>query len=208
MHKNMQILKQEYPRIALYLGAIRGLFYSHSKHNRYLCSVLQRIHQTVIAHDGYAVDHSMPQFFVKFDGQSFKLHQLKEHTADGDGLGIDGKDGADGKDGVDGKDGITPQIRINAETNEWEVSYDNGSTWTSLGVKAIGSDGRDGSDGEKGDKGDKGEPGEKGDKGSKGAFFFFAMSAFPDMRRGKIRSQKRKGEKTWLHLIRLSVTRT
>ncbi len=71
--------------------------------------------------------------------------------------------------GEDGKDGITPQLRINDETNEWEVSYDNGVTWISLGVKATGSDGKDGTDGAKGDKGDKGDPGEKGDKGDIGA---------------------------------------
>lgn len=35
-----------------------------------------------------------------------------------------------------GKDGITPQLRINENTNMWEVSYDNGLTWTSLGTKA------------------------------------------------------------------------
>lgn len=28
-------------------------------------------------------------------------------------------------------------IRINSETNMWEVSYDNGTTWVSLGVKAV-----------------------------------------------------------------------
>ena len=52
--------------------------------------------------------------------------------------------GADGKDGIDG---ITPQLRINTVTNEWEVSLDNGATWTSTGVVATGA---------KGDKGDQG----------------------------------------------------
>lgn len=33
--------------------------------------------------------------------------------------------GADGKNGADGKDGITPQIRVNSETNEWEISTDD-----------------------------------------------------------------------------------
>ena len=50
----------------------------------------------------------------------------------------------------------TPRLRINAESNEWEVSYDEGQTWTSLGVKATG---------EKGDKGDKGDPGDAGTPG-------------------------------------------
>ena len=71
-----------------------------------------------------------------------------------DGIdGVDGKDGKDGKDGVDGKDGIdgvdgkdgvTPQLRINATSNEWEISYDDGTTWTSLGVKATGEKGEPG----------------------------------------------------------------
>lgn len=39
---------------------------------------------------------------------------------------------------------ITPRLRINAYTNEWEVSYNEGQDWQSLGVKAIGSNGRDG----------------------------------------------------------------
>ena len=30
--------------------------------------------------------------------------------------------------------GVTPQLRINSDTNQWEVSYDNGATWASLGV--------------------------------------------------------------------------
>ncbi len=51
------------------------------------------------------------------------------------------------------------QIRINSVTGEWEVSYDDGATWTSLGVKATG---------EKGDKGDKGDPGQNGAPGKDG----------------------------------------
>ena len=75
----------------------------------------------------------------------------------------------------------TPRLRINAESNEWEVSYDEGQTWTSLGVKATGTDGQDGKDGapgkdgidgkdgDKGDKGDKGDPGQNGADGKDGA---------------------------------------
>ena len=51
----------------------------------------------------------------------------------------------------------TPRLRINAETGEWEVSYDEGQTWLSLGVKATG------------DKGDKGNPGQDGADGKDGA---------------------------------------
>lgn len=52
--------------------------------------------------------------------------------------------GATGQAGQDGEDGITPQLRINPDTNKWEVSYDNGATWSSLGVNATGADGQDG----------------------------------------------------------------
>ena len=52
-----------------------------------------------------------------------------------------------GINGLDGKDGITPKLRINKDTNEWEVSYDNEQTWESLGVKASGEKGKDGING-------------------------------------------------------------
>ena len=67
--------------------------------------------------------------------------------------GSDGNNGADGEDGKDGEDGITPLLRINAETNIWEVSYDNGVTYTSLGVKATGNNGSDGNNGADGEDG-------------------------------------------------------
>ena len=38
--------------------------------------------------DGNLVNHSVPQLFVKLNGWSFKFGQLKEHTADGNRLGI------------------------------------------------------------------------------------------------------------------------
>ena len=46
--------------------------------------------------------------------------------------------------GDKGDNGITPQLRINSESNEWEVSMDNGVSWVSLGVKATGSKGEPG----------------------------------------------------------------
>lgn len=58
--------------------------------------------------------------------------------------GQKGQDGQDGQKGQDGQDGITPQLRINTTTLMWEVSLDNGATWTSLGVKAQGDKGSDG----------------------------------------------------------------
>ena len=61
--------------------------------------------------------------------------------------------------GADGQNGITPQIRINAATNEWEISMDDGLTWVTTGVKATGAQGIQG---EKGDKGEKGAAGQNG----------------------------------------------
>ncbi|MBE6634301.1 MAG: hypothetical protein E7620_08190 [Ruminococcaceae bacterium] len=43
---------------------------------------------------------------------------------------------ATASNGKDGANGITPQLQISPQTNEWEVSYDEGKTWKSLGVKA------------------------------------------------------------------------
>lgn len=45
---------------------------------------------------------------------------------------------------------VTPQLRINADTNYWEVSYDNGATWKSLEVKATGENGQNGQNGANG----------------------------------------------------------
>lgn len=81
--------------------------------------------------------------------------------------GKDGKDGKDGLDGADGKDGIdgqpgadgkpgepgtpgansgdAPQVRVNPETKEWEISVNGGKTWNQTGVLA---------EGKPGDKGD------------------------------------------------------
>ncbi len=42
---------------------------------------------------------------------------------------------------VEGASAVAPQIQINADTLEWEVSTDGGNTWVSTGVKAAGEDG-------------------------------------------------------------------
>lgn len=56
--------------------------------------------------------------------------------------------------GDKGADAIAPQVRINTDTNEWEISTDNGTTWTSTGVKATGDKGDTGATGAQGEKGD------------------------------------------------------
>jgi hypothetical protein len=72
--------------------------------------------------------------------------------------GQDGKDGIDGIDGIDGKDDVNmnlpvPVVRINPYTREWEISTDNGSTYTSTHILADGKDGNDGNDGNDGRNG-------------------------------------------------------
>ena len=67
--------------------------------------------------------------------------------------------------GDKGDSGITPTLRID-DNGYWCVSYDNGTTWTSLGVKATGEKGDSGAKGEQGDIGAKGEKGDAGANGS------------------------------------------
>lgn len=88
--------------------------------------------------------------------------------------------GKDGAKGDKGETGTTPQLKI-GEDNLWQVSYDNGETWVSLGVKATGEAGKDGEDGLTPHIGKNGNwwlgntdtgisaKGDKGDTGAKGA---------------------------------------
>ncbi|MBO5095648.1 MAG: hypothetical protein J6B98_02115 [Bacilli bacterium] len=65
--------------------------------------------------------------------------------------GLNGTNGKDGKNGINGKDGITPKFQIN-DNGQLEVSYDNGSTWKSLG-NVVGKDGLNGTNGVNGENG-------------------------------------------------------
>lgn len=67
--------------------------------------------------------------------------------------GPQGPDGPQGPAGNDGNDGVTPQLRINEDTYNWEVSYDEGESWEELLVNGEPVSA-------KGDKGDKGENGD------------------------------------------------
>lgn len=96
---------------------------------------------------------------------------------DADNGKFNGKDGAKGDKG---DVGTTPQLKI-GEDNLWNVSYDNGATWVSLGVKATGAAGKDGEDGLTPHIGENGNwwlgdtdtgvsaKGPKGETGAKGA---------------------------------------
>lgn len=96
---------------------------------------------------------------------------------DADSGKFNGKDGAKGDKG---ETGTTPKLKI-GEDNLWHVSYDNGATWVSLGVKATGEAGKDGEDGLTPHIGENGNwwvgntdtgvsaKGDKGDTGARGA---------------------------------------
>ncbi|MBE6533827.1 MAG: hypothetical protein E7678_02495 [Ruminococcaceae bacterium] len=117
-------------------------------------------------------DAIAPQIRINPDTNEWEVSSDNGKTWSSTGINATGKDGSDGKDGVDGVNGIdgkngengkngekgadaiAPQIRINSTTNEWEVSTDNGTTWTSTGVVALGKDGDDGKNGENGKNGE------------------------------------------------------
>lgn len=76
---------------------------------------------------------------VAGDGIKIEGNTISSNLAAGEGIKIE-----DSVISATSENGITPQLRINAETNIWEVSYDNGTTWESLGEKATGDKGNDG----------------------------------------------------------------
>jgi len=86
-------------------------------------------------------------------GQKVRANAVDGEKGDKGDKGDQGDKGDKGDKGDSGTVGAVPLLRINASTNEWEVSADGGKTWTTTGTKATGP---------------KGDPGEKGDKGDKG----------------------------------------
>ena len=68
----------------------------------------------------------------------------KGETGDAGANGKGGIDGKDGLNGIDGKNGIDnnganyPKYRYNALTNKYEVTLDNGKTWTNVGSAEAG----------------------------------------------------------------------
>ena len=83
-------------------------------------------------------DEATDTWYWTLDGQPLK-------DKDGNYVAINGRPG---------QAGVTPKMQINKDTNEWEVSYDNGTTWTSTGVKATGPQGPQGNPGQGGAAGD------------------------------------------------------
>ncbi len=108
---------------------------------------------------------------------------VKMRASGSDGRnGTNGRNGSDGRDGTNGSDGeddldaeiIVPQVRIDPETAEWQISVDGGTTWVSMGVSANGRDGRDGVDGQNGQDGADGRDGQNGQDGRDGTPDVFA----------------------------------
>jgi hypothetical protein len=56
--------------------------------------------------------------------------------------------GSDGKPLPVTGSAVAPRVRVNAATNEWEISTDDGQAWTTTGVKATGPRGEAGTPGE------------------------------------------------------------
>ena len=81
------------------------------------------------------VDYAGNLTVILTDGTVLSLGNFK---------GADGVDGIDGTNGTNGKDGATPLVQINPITKLWEVSYDNGNTWESLGIVSVGPAGEEG----------------------------------------------------------------
>lgn len=79
-----------------------------------------------ISDDGYwVIDGEKTD--VKAEGEKGDRGEKGDKGASG----TDGKDGVQGNDGLDGESGKSPTFKI--ESGELKVSYDNGTTWTSLG---------------------------------------------------------------------------
>ena len=113
--------------------------------------------------DGYRIDFSDGTSVQITNGSTSRMPEISVKQ-DSDGLyywTLDGEwmtDPATGEkvrasavDGQQGAAGITPRIRINEQTREWEYSTDEGVSWTSTGVVA---EGKAGAAGDKGDNGD------------------------------------------------------
>ena len=132
----------------------------------------------VIVHDGE--DGVVPAISVKQDTDGNWYWTLDgEWMLDDSGNKVraNGEKGEDGTTANAGKDGVTPQLRINETSNEWEVSYDEGKNWKSLGVKATGEKGESGTNGTNGKDGTNGT---NGTDGKDGDSFFKSVTVGTD----------------------------
>lgn len=96
--------------------------------------------------DGYTINFSDGTTATLSNGKNGTNAPALSVIKDEDGLYYWALDGViievDGlKVKAEGSDGITPQLRINPDSKEWEMSTDGGQSWSSMGVKAEGADG-------------------------------------------------------------------
>lgn len=98
-------------------------------------------------------DGTTPVISVKqdSDGKHYWTVNGEWLLDNGSKMPVTGEKGDKGDKGDKGADAIAPQVRINTDTNLWEISTDGGKTWTSTGVKATGDKGNTGAQGPQGD---------------------------------------------------------
>ena len=98
-------------------------------------------------------DGTTPVISVKqdSDGKHYWTVNGEWLLDNGNKMPVTGEKGDKGDKGDKGADAIAPQVRINTDTNLWEISTDGGKTWTSTGIKATGDKGNTGAQGPQGD---------------------------------------------------------
>lgn len=98
-------------------------------------------------------DGTTPVISVKqdSDGKHYWTVNGEWLLDNGNKMPVTGEKGDKGDKGDKGADAIAPQVRINTDTNLWEISTDGGKTWTSTGIKATGDKGNTGEQGPQGD---------------------------------------------------------
>ncbi len=98
------------------------------------------VKEVVKTNDGYIIKFTDGTDAAISNGKSAPVISIKKDTdneyywtSNEEWLLVDGQ-----KVKASGTDGITPKVQINPETKEWEISTDNGKSWTSTGVAAVG----------------------------------------------------------------------
>lgn len=106
-----------------------------------------------IKHGEKGEDGTTPVISVKqdSDGKHYWTVNGEWLLDNGNKMPVTGEKGDKGDKGDKGADSIAPQVRINTDTNLWEISTDGGKTWTSTGIKATGDKGNTGAQGPQGD---------------------------------------------------------
>lgn len=97
--------------------------------------------EKVISVIGAAVDENGNLILTMSDGTTQSAGNVKGIQGLQGIQGAQGVQGIPGENGAQGEQGITPMLQINASSGMWEVSYDNGATWQSLGVQLYDAQG-------------------------------------------------------------------